>query len=445
MISLFNFDLRKIVGKYSINNKFKLIDIIIISCLFITLCIFENHQPSYLEPIYKNIENFEKSYKKSFLYTFFVEDKLAEIKKFWNANVKNQLLEDNYIKNYETKTPEISVIITTFNQANCFYKALRSVQNQSLKNIEIILVDDFSTDNSKEIMENYQKEDNRIIILKNPYNFGTIKSRSEAVKLAKGKYILIIDGDDGLATRDILFNCLTIGNIGNLDIIEFKWAYFINRNFKRIENNLDPIENLYRQIIYQPELKYKFIKITQKEKLWNYLNRSICSKLIKNDIFKKVLEFIGPKYTQDYMVIFEDTIMSSSLFILSNSYYLMNEPGYYRSAKECIKSIDKKEKIECNFNNCTINNNDLDPIKYLNFLLEKLNSSRIVGELIYNELLTIDYHFDLCKRIKYHFDYAYKVLEMILNKFSFFTKEQKYRIIRLKNRLIQKEKNMINN
>ena len=284
MISLFKFDLRKILDKYSSNNKIKLIDIIIITCLFITFCIFENYQSSYLEPIYKNIQNFEKSYKKSFLYTFFVEEKVSEIKKFWDANVKNQLLEDNVIKNYETKTPGISVIITTFNQANCFYKALRSVQNQSLKNIEIILVDDFSTDNSIEIMENYQKEDNRIIILKNPYNYGTIKSRSEAIKLAQGKYILIIDGDDGLATRDILYNCLTIGSIGNLDVIEFKWAYFINRNFKRIENNLDPIENLYRKIIYQPELKYKFIKITQKEKLWNYLNRSICSKLIKNDL-----------------------------------------------------------------------------------------------------------------------------------------------------------------
>ena len=445
MNSIFKFDLRKIVEKYSSNNKYKICHIIIISCLFITFCIFENHKLSYLEPIYKKIENFEKSYKKSFLYSFFVEDKVTEIKKFWDINVKNQLIEKNYIKNYETKTPEISVIITTYNQVNCFYKALRSVQNQSLKNIEIILIDDFSTDNSLEIMENYQKEDDRIILLKNPYNYGKIKTRSEAVKIAKGKYILIIDGDDGLATRDILYNCLTIGNIGNLDVIEFKWAYFINRNFKRIENNLEPIENLYRKIIYQPELKYKFIKITEKEKLWNYLNRSICSKLIKNDLFKKVLEFIGPKYTQDYIVIFEDTIMSSSLFILSNSYYLVNEPGYYRSKKECITSFDKKEKIECNFNNCTINNGDLDPIKYLNFLLDKSNSSRIMGELIYSELLTIDYHFDLCKRIKNRFDYVYKVLELILHKFSFFTKKQKYRIISLKNRLIRKEKNEINN
>ena len=70
--------------------------------------------------------------------------------------------------------------------------------------IEIIHVDDCSTDNSLKIMENYQKNDNRIILLKNPYNYGKIKSRSNAVKLEKGRYILVLDGDDGLATRDIL-------------------------------------------------------------------------------------------------------------------------------------------------------------------------------------------------------------------------------------------------
>jgi len=56
-----------------------------------------------------------------------------------------------------------------------------------LKNIEIILINNFSNDNSLEIMKNYQKEDDRIILLKNPYNYGKIKARSEAVKLAKWK------------------------------------------------------------------------------------------------------------------------------------------------------------------------------------------------------------------------------------------------------------------
>jgi len=54
--------------------------------------IFENHKLSYFEFIYKKIENFEKSYKTSFLYTFFVEDKVTEIKKFLDINLKNQLL-----------------------------------------------------------------------------------------------------------------------------------------------------------------------------------------------------------------------------------------------------------------------------------------------------------------------------------------------------------------
>ena len=168
--------------------------------------------------------------------------------------------------------------------------------------------------------------------------------------------------------------------------------------------------------------------------------------IIKSNIFKKVLEFIGPKYTQDNLIIFEDTIMSSSLFILSNSYYLMNEPGYYRSKKECIESINKKDEKKFSYNNCMINNNyELDPVKYLNFLLDKLNSSKIVGELIYSELLTIDYHFDLCKRINNGFIYVYKILERILQQFSFYTNEQKYRIINLKKRLFQKEKNMMSN
>ena len=445
MINLFKFDLRRLFNNSSNYNKFKIFNIIFIFCLLITFCIFENNNSIYLEPVYRKIKNYEESYKKSFLYTFFVENEVSKIKKFWSINVKNELIERSFIKNNQLKNPEISIIITVFNQEKCFYKALRSVQNQSLKNIEIILVDDCSTDNSLEIMENYQKNDDRIILIKNPYNYGKIKSRSNAVKLARGRYILVIDGDDGLATRDILNNCLNTAKIGNLDVIEFKMAYFIKRNFRRIENNLDPIDNLYKRIIYQPELKYKFVKITQKEKLWNYLNRSICSKLIKNDIFKKVLDFIGSKYTQDYILIFEDTIMSSSLFVISNSYYLMNEPGYYRSKKECIESNNKNEDKKCNYNNCMVmKNNELDPIKYLNFLLDKFNKSRIVGELIYNELLTIDYHFDLCKRINNEFGYVYKILERILNHFSFFTNEQKSRIINLKNRFIQKEKKLIN-
>jgi len=77
-----------------------------------------------------------------------------------------------------------------------------------LKNIEIVLIGVYTTNNSFEIISNFKKEDNRIILLKNSYNCGTIKFRNEAFKLSKGKYILITDSDDGLEAR--IFYIITL-------------------------------------------------------------------------------------------------------------------------------------------------------------------------------------------------------------------------------------------
>ena len=64
-----------------------------------------------LEPIYKMIKNFEKSYKKSFLYSFFFENEISEIKKFGDINAKNKFFWNNVINNFV----EISVIVIIFN------------------------------------------------------------------------------------------------------------------------------------------------------------------------------------------------------------------------------------------------------------------------------------------------------------------------------------------
>lgn len=71
------------------------------------------------------------------------------------------------------------------------------------------------------------------------------------------------------------------------------------------------------------------------------------------------------------MIIFEDTIMSVATFILANSYYLMKQPGYYRSKGECSESITNNVRKRCGYNNCFINT-ELDSIKYLNFYWKNL-------------------------------------------------------------------------
>jgi glycosyltransferase involved in cell wall biosynthesis len=222
--------------------------------------------------------------------------------------------------------PIISIIVTVYNQFHCIHKSIRSIQNQSIKNLEIIIIDDFSSDNSIKIIERYQKEDNRILLIKHKTNQGKIKSRSDGIKMAKGKYITIIDGDDGLIHKDILKKSLQIANFGKLDVLEFKiikfqegkQEYCLNRYVMETEN-----------IIYQPKLRTKFFFLTNDYRYRAVQNRNICGKIIKNQIFQKVLNLIGPKYTEDYILSYEDTIMTVALFQIANSYYYMKEKGYY--------------------------------------------------------------------------------------------------------------------
>ena len=88
---------------------------------------------------------------------------------FLKINEQNKLIEEK-IKFEKVNNPIISVVMMVYNQAYCLHKCLRSIQNQSLKNIEIIIVDDCSLDNSVELIKEYQKEDPRIILIEHDAN-----------------------------------------------------------------------------------------------------------------------------------------------------------------------------------------------------------------------------------------------------------------------------------
>ena len=74
--------------------------------------------------------------------------------------------------------PKVSVVISLFNSAKTIKSSIRSIQNQNMREVEIILVDDFSNDNSLEIIEELRKEDSRIKIIKNFENKGALFSKS---------------------------------------------------------------------------------------------------------------------------------------------------------------------------------------------------------------------------------------------------------------------------
>lgn len=90
----------------------------------------------------------------------------------------------------------ISVILTVFNKSEYIEKCIESIENNIYKNIELIIVDDCSTDNSLSIIEEKKKQYNNIIVIKNNINKGAGYSRNIGIKKSNGEYICFIDGDD---------------------------------------------------------------------------------------------------------------------------------------------------------------------------------------------------------------------------------------------------------
>lgn len=91
--------------------------------------------------------------------------------------------------------PKISVIVPIYNAEKYMEKCIESIINQAIKDIEIILIDDGSTDNSKEIIDRYAKNDERIKAIYQE-NSGPSVARNRGIKIAKGKYIGFVDSDD---------------------------------------------------------------------------------------------------------------------------------------------------------------------------------------------------------------------------------------------------------
>lgn len=93
------------------------------------------------------------------------------------------------------KRPQVSIIVTIYNKSMHLKKCIESLTNQTLTNIEIILVNDGSTDSSLEICNAYHSRDKRIRIV-DKKNEGVVKARIDGVREAHGEYVSIIDADD---------------------------------------------------------------------------------------------------------------------------------------------------------------------------------------------------------------------------------------------------------
>jgi len=111
---------------------------------------------------------------------------------------------NNYVRKYSVK-PLVSVIMTVFNEEKNIERALNSLLAQTYKNIEVIIFDDCSTDNTIEVIEEFfsKNKDLKYVLVKKDKNVGTYYNKNEALDIAKGDFITFIDGDDEYLPKKI--------------------------------------------------------------------------------------------------------------------------------------------------------------------------------------------------------------------------------------------------
>ena len=149
-----------------------------------------------------------------------LESSYIEIEKYIKYNLEGKLAHST-TELYNRKDPKISIIISTFNGEIYLNPAVRSIQNQNFLNIEIIIVDDGSMDNTVKVTKELMEEDRRIKLISNGINRGTLYTKTKGVLNSKGKYVMTLDHDNLYSTHYVFSQLYREAENYNLDLLGF--------------------------------------------------------------------------------------------------------------------------------------------------------------------------------------------------------------------------------
>ena len=131
--------------------------------------------------------------------------------------------------NRDISQPKISIFLPIFNKAKYLKRSIESIQNQTIKEIEIIPVNDASEDNALEILNEIAKNDSRIKIVNNNKNRGLLYSRAMGIINSNGEYLMNLDPDDELNGIYVLEYLYKIAKKSKTDVVSF--GHLIKDNF----------------------------------------------------------------------------------------------------------------------------------------------------------------------------------------------------------------------
>ena len=219
----------------------------------------------------------------------------------------------------------VSIVIPVYNVEKYIRECLDSVINQTYKNLQIILVDDGSTDNSSKICDEYAEKDNRITVI-HQKNAGAGAAKNTGLDLVKGEYFMILDSDDYVDTN-MIKELLKLMNQYGVDAVQFLLSYTY------IDGVFD-YPNLY------PD--HDNTKLSVDEFLlgllgdWKYA--IFANKIFKTELLKNIRFYVGNAI--------DDEFFTYKLINNAQSVYVCDKTFYnYRMRKSSVMNNNKQDRL----------------------------------------------------------------------------------------------------
>jgi glycosyltransferase involved in cell wall biosynthesis len=283
--------------------------------------------------LYINSENLTNKYFKHIR-----PENDTEEQKFESQNFKNVVPNDTFIKNRDNlknlidfckegklinigkmddvNHPLISIIIPVYNKLTEISKSICSIQNQSMKNIEIIIIDDCSTESPNGLYNDLLKIDPRIRIFYHLKNMGMFRTRVDGFLYSRAKYILQLDPGDILNDDFVLEDLYNLIIKYNLDSVHFSFKYYNNTDNKQISTFIFP-SNTFK-------VKYGLInKHTQQPGYRHYFNR-----LTRANVILKGLDLVDTFVLNAYKNYWVDIWWNVLINYSINGHIATNRLGY---------------------------------------------------------------------------------------------------------------------
>lgn len=280
----------------------------------------------------------------------------------------------------EQSNPLVTVYIPTFNRVELLKRAVESVRQQTHQNLEIIIVDDCSTDDTHEYLEEIAKQDSRIRYFIKEKNSGACVSRNIAIENAKGEFITGLDDDDYFSRHRINFF------LNKADLLN-KYEFLFDTFYLKKDSKLQ-------------KLKFDFLK----PRLVNF-NDLLMGNYVGNQIFTKSDRLKKSGGFDIYLSAWQDLELWMRLLIKGRNSYNIKKYTYIVDVDhphERITNRNKKEKI----------------LQVYNYISEKYSLSKNQKKILSTHMRFYDVKVDLLSYIRfpflqYRFMYLIKLLEGI--------------------------------